>query len=165
MYCAKCGAQLPDETILCDKCGFGAGIAKTNAATPYLKPCKPGKGFGISSLVLSIFGAVYAFMLLVFTLQAIGYYFSVSAADINIYRSLEIVLSNFFDSAENQQVNLYIFVSSLFSGLAFIFVLLSRKKGYKNKITKASLILCIISLAFIIIFAVFIGYAYANSLI
>ena len=159
MYCAKCGTQLPDETILCDKCGFGVGVTKTNAATPYLKPYKPGKGFGISSLVLSIFGIIYSAILPLIAILAVllslanGFYVSTN-------KSFEEMMLNSFSGGG---VSSLIFTCLVFSGLAFIFVLISRKKGYKNKITKASFIMCIISFAFVAIFAVFMGYAYATS--
>lgn len=58
-FCRQCGTEIPNEAVFCNNCG-----APVNSVQPlvYVKPKVPGRGFGISSMVLGIIGLVYSFM-------------------------------------------------------------------------------------------------------
>lgn len=127
------------------------------------RPKVPGKGSGITSMIFGIFGIVYASMLSLIALQAILYSFVYDSGVIDIYKNMKMIIVRFFDSDNIENIIGIVFTCLVCTILAFVFAIVSRSKGYRNKISKSGLILSIISFALIFVFAVFTGYAYNNS--
>ena len=123
----------------------------------YSRPKVPGKGLGIASMVLGIIGIVYSGLLFLIGLQAMLYSF-VNTSHIDVYESMKKIMVNLFDSDSMENLLAFIFTSAVFTVLACIFALVSLKRGYRNKISKAGLILSIVSFALIALFVVFIGF-------
>ncbi|MCL2013864.1 MAG: zinc-ribbon domain-containing protein [Oscillospiraceae bacterium] len=129
----------------------------------YTKPRRPGRGFGISSMVLGIIGMVYSSRFF-FSLLTVLYSFAYgSNGDINIYENMQKVMVNFFDLDSTDNIFTFIFTSLVFAILACVFAIISRNKKYRNKISKSGLILSIISFVFVFVFIAFAGYAYSVS--
>lgn len=97
----------------------------------YVKAKTPGRGFGISSMVLGIIGLFYAFS-------------GISALNELMY------LTQFAEEAVIDFVATLI-VIGVMPLLAVIFGICGRKKGYKNGVSLSGLIMGIIGLALIVI--------------
>lgn len=97
----------------------------------YVKAKTPGRGFGISSMVLGIIGLFYAFS-------------GISALNELMY------LTQFAEEAVIDFVATLI-VIGIMPLLAVIFGICGRKKGYKNGVSLSGLIMGIIGLALIVI--------------
>lgn len=65
-FCRNCGTQLVDGAFFCSNCGTRDVIAPQvqSIEERQQNPRKPGLGFAISSMVLSIFGLLYSIVLL-----------------------------------------------------------------------------------------------------
>ncbi len=74
VYCRNCGNPLPADSNYCNKCGARNDVP--TPSTPYVqqpqqvpyyvvvnKPKVPGRGMGITALVLGICGLVYSFIM------------------------------------------------------------------------------------------------------
>ncbi len=123
----------------------------------YTHPKVPGKGLGITSLVLGIIGIVYSgWLVMMASLAALYSYMSHSS--IGIYESLRKIMINLFDSDSVENLFAFIFTSAVFTVLACVFAVVSFKKGYRNKISKSGLILSMVSILLLAVFVVFIGY-------
>lgn len=65
-FCINCGAALDDSVLFCTACNAQQPEAGTVCAQPvhpqpvYVKPKVPGRGFGITSMILGIIGVFYA---------------------------------------------------------------------------------------------------------
>ena len=100
---------------------------------------RPGKGFGISSMILGIIGTIYTLNLFMQT-TTIGMsvlYTSSAAAQYKSY-------------ADNERIVMIISTVieySVFAILALIFSLVSRKRGYKNGVSMSGLVMSVISLS------------------
>jgi len=132
-------------------------------APAYVKLSKPGKGFGIASMILGIFGIVYSSMLSLIALQAILYDFARDSGDIDLYKNMKMVTANLFESDNIENIIAVIFTCLVCAVLAFIFAAASKNKGYRNKISKSGFILSIVSAALVVAFVLFAGYAYNSS--
>ncbi len=135
-YCSKCGNLLTDEAAFCTNCG-----SKIQVPTPSnimyqqvvcVKPKVPGRGFGISSLVLGIIGGFYSFVLF-----------------IGFSSLLEMPLS--YNMSTLSALLSGIIVYGVLPVLALIFSLVSKHKGYKNGISTAGLVLGILGTVFILL--------------
>jgi predicted nucleic acid-binding Zn ribbon protein len=118
MFCSKCGVKLPDGSSFCNECGFKI----------YATPRKPGKGLGITSMVLGIFALIYSAMALMIVTTTQAY---------NGYH----VQNDFFEG----NVLSMIIGLSVFAVLACIFSIYAIKKGYKNGISISGLAMGVIS--------------------
>ncbi len=127
----------------------------------YTRPKVPGKGLGITSMVLGIIGIVYSGLLFLIGLQAVLYSY-INASHLGIYESLQRIMVNLFGSDNMENLIAFIFTSAVFTVLACVFAIGSLKRGYRNKISKSGLVLSSISCALIAIFVVFIGYVYPD---
>jgi len=93
----------------------------------YVKPKIPGRGFGISSLVLGIIGLVYGFIFMIDVIAMLDYY----------WFDFEYIL-------EGMIVPLVIF--SVLSILSVSFGAAGFNRGYRNGVCKSGLVLGIIGL-------------------
>ena len=150
MFCTKCGAQNAEGTQFCANCG--AALAAEQAAPTqyttayqqqqvvYVQPKIPGRGFGISSLVLGIIGLVYSFS---FMAMAIA------------YREESRVRNDFYDAINRSNpgdeelkiavITMAIVFASM-SIMAVAFSIASKSRGYGAGTKTAGLILGIIGL-------------------
>ena len=162
-FCPRCGTQLMDNATFCHVCGMTCGT--TNMPIPqnyspqgahqappaqpayYIKPKVPGRGFGISSMVLGIVGAFYCFVLMIgmsalsdvmnISNEILGeeFYYSSSALDSTIYTSMFTA----------------VIMYAIMPLLALIFGFNARKRGYQNGISTSGLILGSLGLVFSLI--------------
>lgn len=134
-FCQGCGAQCTDEAAFCSACGTRLTTPNNQPQAPtqcppttaqipvyaqpiYVKPKIPGRGFGISSMVLGIVGLVYSFM---------GFSIIQSSTNVtNLLSPLLMLLS--------------------MPVLALCFSLAARKRGYQNGISTSGLVLGSIAL-------------------
>ena len=134
-FCRQCGTEIPNEAAFCNNCG-----APVNAVPPliYVKPKVPGRGFGISSMVLGIIGLVYSF----------AFAFSMPT----------VVNELAWDSASAGPESLLpsVIMLAVMPVLILCFSPIAIKRGYKNGISISGLIMGAIAL---------IGYAYAAFVI
>ena len=116
-YCSKCGKEAMEEAIVCTGCG----CPFNDPPSIQYKKIIPGRGFGISSMVMGILGVLYGFTALnsVYTMPE---YTSISTG-------LPIILAV----------------------LALVFGSISRNRGYKKGQEKAGIVLGVVSLALYII--------------
>jgi len=128
-----------------------------------MRPKIPGKGFGITSMILGIFGIIYSLMFSLIALLAVMYGFAYTSGDIDIYKNIKMIMGSFFKSDSMENIIALVFICLLFAVLAFIFAVVSKNKGCRSKITKSGLILSIISLVLVFVFIGFTGYAYSSS--
>ena len=128
-FCSRCGKQLEDGALFCSGCGARQGQAEVR--TVYLtKPKVPGRGFGISSMVLSIIGLVYSW---VFVSSVGSFLFVEYTNDMWYY--------DFWTSLLAMAV-----VYSSLPILGVVFGCVSKKRGYKNGISTSGLVMGVIGL-------------------
>jgi len=132
-YCKKCGTQLDNDATFCANCGTTASAVQT---VVYVKPKVPGRGFGISSMVLGIIGLVYSFF------YAIGVASLVEAVEDSI----------FFSDASFEALLPSVVMLSALPIMSLCFAPAAFKRGYKNGVSSSGLIMGILGL---------IGYLYA----
>ena len=143
MYCVRCGTKLSDHAKFCNKCGLQLGTGSASSQSqPYLSPthvpiyvkpaAKPGKGFGITSMILGLFAIFTSFIA-----------FAVA---------MTTKTSNGYEYHDNFEGNLIVFVVtfSIFAILACIFAIVAYIKKYQNGITMTGLIAGVVSLAIFI---------------
>ncbi len=154
MICQNCGATVNDGTMFCQNCGaqVSAPQQPVYQQPAYQQPAYqqpaygakvkvPGKGFGISALVLGIVGLVYSFIALAAanTLSELG----------NLANGLSYgaYSSSGMDSAVVGEFISGILVWAVMSLLATVFGFVSRKRGYVNGVSMSGLVMGIIGLA------------------
>ncbi len=128
VFCSNCGQQIDDQQRFCPNCGAPtqpSGQAPVYFAQPQpvmyaIKPKIPGRGFGITSMVLGIIGLVYSVIAFVEALVLIN-------AD---YRYVE--------DAAGSVVGVSV-VYSILSILALIFGCCARGRQYKNGISASGI--------------------------
>lgn len=147
-FCTSCGAQMDDNAAFCLNCG-AQKAAPAPAQAPvqpqqpvyqqpvyqqpmyqqpmYTKPKIPGRGFGISSMVLGIIGLVYGFVFLMDVIVMLDY----------SWFDLEYLL-------EAMIAPLIIF--SVLSILAVSFSAAAKNRGYRTGVMKSGLVMGIIGL-------------------
>lgn len=130
-FCPKCGNVVADGSMFCNHCGNPINVQYVQPVQPvqpvqyYVKPKIPGRGFGISSMVLGIIGLFY------------GFVFLMALTDIPYY------------AAESMLPSVLMF--SVLSILAVCFGAAARNRGYNNGICKSGLTMGIIGLCFYVI--------------
>ena len=120
IQCPECGKDISDNAVSCPNCGYQL----INTRTQY-KKIIPGRGFGISSMIMGILGAFYGFIALtnVFTMPEYTKSIAISGTILPI----------------------------IFAILALIFGVVSHSKGYNKGQKKAGIVLGVISLVLCII--------------
>lgn len=120
IQCPECGKDISDNAVSCPNCGYQ--LINTN--TQY-KKIIPGRGFGISSMIMGILGAFYGFLALS-----------------NVYTMPEYTKSIAISGTV---------LPIIFSILALVFGFISHSKGYNKGQKKAGIVLGVISLALCVI--------------
>lgn len=135
-FCANCGNSLAEGTAFCPKCGVACGGTQPQNVVyqqvVYVKEKIPGRGFGITSLVLGIVGLVYA-VILFFSMMMVN---AVSGI-VGTYSDFDRVG---FAAATGFAFVLAILIYSIPSILAVIFGIVSEKRGYHSGIRKGGFI-------------------------
>ncbi len=114
-FCRNCGTQLMEGAAFCSNCGTRDVIAPQvqSIENRQQNPRKPGLGFAISSMVLSIFGLLYSIVFL-------------------------FMAGEFLDTSSHM-----IFLPFLLVGgmpiLATIFAAVAMKRGWNNGFSKTGL--------------------------
>jgi len=134
-FCRQCGKEMPNEATFCNNCGMPVGMVQPLV---YVKPKVPGRGFGISSMVLGIIGFVYSFI----------YSMGISSMLEEFDKSSS--------SAEPESILPAIIMLSVLPILSVCFSPAAIKRGYKNGVSISGLILGVLAL---------IGYIYIGFVI
>ena len=136
-FCQKCGNQIPDGTAFCANCGAPVAAASQPTVNQpvvqpivMVKPKIPGRGLGISSMVLGIIGLLYAFSLAVQLPVALDQLDSVS---------------RWVDTSPAYETFIpLILITSVMSILSLCFAPAAIKRGYKNGISISGLVMGLI---------------------
>lgn len=145
-FCSKCGAAQNEGTTFCANCGTRLDQpAQQPYNQPYqqfypqqvvyVKPKVPGKGFGITAMVLGIVGLVYA-VLMCFS---------------------AIHLANIANNLVIEYIARYVMGVLIYSSLAIlgiVFGIQAQKRGYINGVSKSGVITGIIAAIFYFIAAI-----------
>lgn len=135
-FCANCGNSLAEGTAFCPKCGVACGgIQPQNVVyqqVVYVKEKIPGRGFGITSLVLGIVGLVYA-VILFFSMMMVYVASGIIGMSGDFHRAGLAAATGF-------ALVLGILIYSIPSILAVIFGIVSEKRGYHTGIRKGGFI-------------------------
>ena len=124
-FCANCGRQILDGEQFCSGCGTAvSGNNGANVVQPeyVLKRKIPGRGFGISSMVLGIIGIVYGVVSFVSAVRAI-----------NNAKQIEQIA----ESGEWQMPITFLVLGVL----SLCFAPAAFRKGYKNGVSVSGLVL------------------------
>ncbi len=134
-FCQKCGTQIPAGTSFCANCGAPVAAASQPVVQPIaqpvvmVKPKIPGRGLGISSMVLGIIGLIYGFIFAVSIPELLE--------DLDSIRYVDF--SEFFESLLPG-----IILMSVLSILSLCFAPAAIKRGYKNGISISGLVMGLI---------------------
>ena len=145
-FCSKCGAAQNEGTTFCANCGTRLDQpAQQPYNQPYqqfypqqvvyVKPKVPGRGFGITAMVLGIVGLVYA-VLMCFS---------------------AIHLANIANNLVIEYIARYVMGVLIYSSLAIlgiVFGIQAQKRGYINGVSKSGVITGIIAAIFYFIAAI-----------
>lgn len=123
-FCSKCGNAVNDTDNVCSNCGNQLNTAQINQIV-IAKPKIPGRGFGISSMILGILGLVYG-------LAMLG----------NILIALEDFSKYYLESLISPTV-----IWTIVALLAIIFSVCALGRKYRNGISASGLILGILGFA------------------
>lgn len=129
-FCTRCGTALDETDRFCRSCGNRVDGVMPPVYPPitYTKPKTPGRGFGISSMVLGIIGLVYGFGSWITAVEML--------LNQSVYDSLVTL--------EEEVGSLLVF--SVLSILAICFYASARKRGYNNGVSKAGLVTGLVGL-------------------
>ncbi len=157
--CPNCRNLIPDTAAFCSRCGMSFSMVPTQPA-PYggytqqpvyaVKPKVPGRGFGISSMVLGIVGLFYSFYM---TLAV------PAMADMGSYvteNSRELFGSYYqYAGMMDEMLLTSLLIAMLMIGvmplLGVIFGFSAKKRGYNNGVSKSGIITGGIGLGFLAI--------------
>ena len=133
-FCQNCGNLLADDVAFCSKCGTPINGGGQFTPTPghavvMVKPKIPGRGLGISSMVLGIIGLVYSFGMLISVIDIIDSWSRYMSDD-----ALTSVLGP-------------LVVFSILSILSICFAPAALHRGYRNGISISGVIMGIVGLA------------------
>ena len=138
-FCSKCGNAVNETDNVCSQCG---NVLNANAApnpTPaqptqivVSKPKVPGRGFGITAMVLGIIS-------LVATIAHFGSIMDVLTVD-EIFSSWNVDISGALQSIIP---TLCIWIAGSILAVAFSFI--AKSRNYKNKVSSSGMVLGIIA--------------------
>ena len=148
-FCSSCGAQMEDTSAFCLQCGAQRVASTQPPLYPqpvyYVKPRIPGRGFGITSMVLGIIGLAYGLYLLIVSV-VIEEVVSISTPTYLYGTDASAFTSAFNTGMIIGLVISYLLYSSL-SIMAVCFAIPARKRGYDNNISKSGLVMGAIGIA------------------
>ncbi len=119
--CPECKKEISDKALVCPNCGYPLSNNISNADFSMKKKI-PGRGFGVSGLVMGILGVIYS--------------------PLTLFSALE---HTYFTIQEKIIMGIYI---AIFGILAFSFGFSARKRGCKKGKTLAAIIMGFVSVAF-----------------
>ena len=129
-FCTNCGTAYTEGAVVCPNCGYPTGAQPQVQYVQYVKPKVPGRGFGITSMVLGIVGLFYGFFLMFGCI-------ALSAA-VSFGEVISGVLVAFMFE---------VLIFSSLSIMATAFSIASKNRGYINGISKSGTIMGVIGLA------------------
>ena len=133
--CPNCGNLVPDNSMNCPICGsyvYGNTYVQ-------VKPVMPGRGFGITSMVMGILSLIYA---------VVGFSVIMEfASELSRYDLGRYGYSAYYTGA----IVGASMPSIIFSILALIFGGVSLSKGYKRGMSKSGVVMGIVSIAILFI--------------
>jgi len=153
-FCPKCGTQLIDNASFCHICGANntpsppsdslQGAYQPLSVQPVccIKPKIPGRGFGISAMVLGILAIFYCSGMMLNT-----------CVTINEYSELFIIgfsSRSYLNSIKNIQLSSILHFAVL-PLLGVIFGFCALRRGYTNHISKSGIVLGVIGLTITLI--------------
>ena len=126
-FCKNCGAQLTGTERFCNNCG--TPMVSSVQEVVYVKAKVPGRGFGISSMVLGIIGLVYSVYV---TFAAVV---------------LQELVDLYDGSSEGIGVTLIpILMYSVLSILSVCFAPAAMKRGYKNGVSVSGMVMGVLGM-------------------
>ncbi len=132
--CPTCGNLVPDNSTNCPHCGSYIYVN----TYMQVKPVTPGRGFGITSMIMGILALIYAIIP-----------FSAAMSIASSRSKYDIVRYGY--SYVSRNVTEIIFAASMpsiiFSILALVFGGVAMSKGYKRGQSKSGVVMGIIALA------------------
>lgn len=134
IYCPECGKNISDKAYVCPNCGMP--LKENNPYAP-VKRKIPGRGFGITGMIMGILGVVYGTLLL---FSAIMTYVTRASAFGN----------GVLAEKKNMSVVGFGIEIAIFGILALIFGFVSRHRGYRRGKSLSAVIMGFITLAFCI---------------
>ncbi len=156
-FCPFCGTEYADGARYCFSCGASIENEPTPLSQPVYYPAKeitPGRGFGITAMILGILGL----------LDGIGLYECVFEIISGKYEYWGTIVDFLLE-------NVSVLLPSI---LALIFGIIAIKRDYKNGISRAGIITASIGIALVLLFVIlsviymdkitFINYDYLNDL-
>jgi len=130
VFCSSCGNPIPAGSAFCGKCGAPVNRAGGNGTTIiYTREKVPGRGFGISGMILGIIGLVYAVAFL----------------------GMVNEFSELFDIIDLDIPLVAYFVYAVMPALGVIFGYCAHKRGYRCGISTSGIVLGIIGLICILL--------------
>ena len=123
IYCPECKKAISDQAYACPGCGYPL---KAPAPPAPVKQKIPGRGFGISGMVMGIIGVVYSPVVLI------------SVLNVLLDEKTRHVYANTFTGIT--------FEIAIFGILALIFGFLSRHKGHKCKKSMSAIVMGFITI-------------------
>ncbi len=133
-FCTNCGTAYTEGAVACPNCGYPTGSQPQVQYVQYVKPKVPGRGFGITSMVLGIVGLFYGFYLMIGCI------------------ALSAAVS--FGEIISEMLLVFMFEVLLFSSLSIMavaFSITAKNRGYINGISKSGTVMGVIGLAMYLI--------------
>ncbi|MBR6502179.1 MAG: zinc ribbon domain-containing protein [Clostridia bacterium] len=138
-FCRNCGTQYIDGSVVCPRCGAPTGVQQPPMPyMPYVKPKVPGKGFGITAMVLGIIGLFYGMYLLFATIVAAEAYSSYSYYGGYYSYGAAGVLSS--------ALVVTVVIFSSLSIMAIAFGSAAKNRGYRNGVSTSGVVMGVIGL-------------------
>lgn len=129
-FCTNCGTPYNEGAVVCPNCGYPTGAQPQVQYVRYVKPKVPGRGFGITSMVLGIVGLFY------------GFYLMIGCIALAVAASLSEIISVMLVA--------FMFEVLIFSSLSIMataFSIAAKNRGYINGISKSGTVMGVIGLA------------------
>ena len=144
--CSECGKEISDKAYVCPNCGLPLKQMDSYVA---VRKKIPGRGFGISGMIMGILGVVYSPLMLIGLASLM--FFTQNNSSYMIFEQ---------NSAPGLSMIPAVAEISIFGILAVVFGFVSRHKGYKKGQSTAALIMGFITIAIciaVILICIFFG--------
>ena len=160
-YCRNCGNQIDAAATFCTACGAQQVVVQPvqYQQVVYTKPKVPGRGLGISAMVVSIVGLLNALSMF---MSAIAF---TSLASSGVFEAMEefgemgeFSAADAIGTAASLSVLLGVIMYSSLSIMAIPFAKIAMKRGYINGISKSGMIMGVLGVC-LYFFTVIISFA------